>query len=37
MVSVLILPAVIAVIVGIVVLLDWWGYRKEQQSRDRAA
>ena len=37
MVSVLLLPAAIAAIVGIVVLLDWWGWRKERQSRDRAA
>jgi hypothetical protein len=31
------LPTAIAVIVGIVVLLDWLGRRKERQSRDRAA
>ena len=37
MVSVLLLPTVILVIVGIVVPLDWWGWRKEHDSRNRAA
>jgi hypothetical protein len=27
----------IALVAAIVVFLDWWGYRKERQSRDRAA
>jgi hypothetical protein len=27
----------IILVVAIVVLLDWWGWRKERQSRDRAA
>jgi hypothetical protein len=31
------LPTAIALIVGIVVLLDWWGRRKERRTRDRAA
>jgi len=31
------LPTAIAVIVGIVVLLDWWGRRRDRQSRNRAA
>ena len=37
MVSALLLPAGILVVVAIVVLLDWWEWRKEHQSRDRAA
>jgi hypothetical protein len=37
MVSVLVLPATILLIVGIVVFLDWWRCRKEEQSRNRAA
>ena len=28
---------IILLVVSIVVLLDWWGWRKEHQSRDRAA
>ena len=28
---------IIVLFVAIVVLLDWWGWRKERQSRDRAA
>ena len=27
----------ILLVVSIVVFLDWWGYRKERQSRDHAA
>jgi hypothetical protein len=27
----------IMLVVAIVVLLDWWGWRRERQSRDRAA
>jgi hypothetical protein len=27
----------ILLVVSIVVFLDWWGRRKERQSRDRAA
>ena len=27
----------ILLVVSIVVFLDWWGWRKERQSRDRAA
>jgi hypothetical protein len=27
----------IILVVAIVVLLDWWGWRKERQSHDRAA
>jgi len=29
--------AIILLFVAIVVVLDWWGQRKERQSRDRAA
>ena len=28
---------IILLVVSIVVFLDWWGRRKERQSRDRAA
>lgn len=27
----------ILLVVSIVVFLDWWGWRKERRSRDRAA
>jgi len=27
----------VLLVVGIIVLLDWWGRRKEHQSHDRAA
>jgi len=27
----------ILLVVSIVVFLDWWGWRRERQSRDRAA
>jgi hypothetical protein len=28
---------IILLFVAIIVLVDWWGSRKEQQSKDRAA
>lgn len=31
------LPTIIAAVVGVVALLDWWGRRRERHSRDRAA
>jgi hypothetical protein len=27
----------ILLVVSVVVFLDWWGWRRERQSRDRAA
>jgi hypothetical protein len=35
--SALLMVGGILLIVSIVVLLDWWEWRKERQSRDRAA
>jgi hypothetical protein len=35
--SALLMLAGILLVVSIVVFLDWWGWRKEQKSRDRAA
>jgi hypothetical protein len=35
--SALLMVGGILAVVSIVVFLDWWGWRKERQSRDRAA
>ena len=35
--SVLLMVGGILLVVSVVVFLDWWGYRKERESRYRAA
>ena len=35
--SALLMLSGILLVVAIVVFLDWWGWRKERQARDRAA
>jgi hypothetical protein len=37
MTNVVVMLGIILIFVAVVVLLDWWGERKERQSRDRAA
>jgi L-lactate permease len=37
MTNIVVMPGIILLFVAIVVLLDWWGERKERQSRGRAA